>query len=122
MINNPGELAARFTKSADIIFVNIFQIVKDPFLRERVTFDAPSIDIDANRCEMWFRIKDGVSNEEIPQILEHVTGPSLFRIRSVIASSSMYCLEYKSRLNTCNTWNSIVNEIDEPKSESESKF
>ena len=79
------------------------------------------IDIDANRCELWFRIKEGVSNEELPEILEHVTGPSLFRIRSVIASSSIYCLEYKSKLNTCNTWDSIINEIDEPKSEPESE-
>lgn len=117
MIKNPGELAARFTKSADIIFANIFAIVKDPFLRDRVTFDAPSIDINANRCEMWFRIKDGVSNDEIPDILEHVTSPSLFRIRSVIASSSMYCLEYKSKLNTCNSWDSIINEIEEPEVE-----
>ena len=121
MIKTPGELAARFAKSADIIFVNIFAIVKDPFLRDRVTFDAPSIDINANRCELWFRIKEGVSNEELPEILEHVTGPSLFRIRSVIASSSIYCLEYKSKLNTCNTWDSIINEIDEPKSEPESE-
>ena len=118
MIKNPGELAARFAKSADIIFVNIFQIVKDPFLRERVTFDAPNIDINDNSCEMWFRIKEGVSKEELPAILQHVTEPSLFRIRSVIASSSMYCLEYKSKLNTCNNWNSIINEIDE----SEPKF
>lgn len=115
MIKNHGELAARFVKSADIIFVNIFAIVKDPFLRERVTFDAPSIDIDANRCELWFRIKEGVSNEELPEILEHVTGPSLFRIRSVIAPF-MYCLEYKAK-HTCNNWNSIINEIDEQKSE-----
>lgn len=117
MIKNYTELANRFTKSADIIFVNIFQIVKDTFLRERVTFDAPIIDIDANRCELWFRIKEGVSNKELPEILEHVTGPSLFRIRSVISSESMYCIEYKSKLNTCNNWNSIINEIDEPKSE-----
>ena len=117
MIKNPGELAAKFAKSADIIFVNIFQIVKDPFLRDRVTFDAPSIDINSNSCEMWFRIKDGVSNDELPEILEHVTEPSLFRIRSVISSSSMYCLEYKSKLNTCNTWDSIINEIEEPEVE-----
>ena len=121
MIKNPGELAARFAKSADIIFVNIFAIVKDPFLRDRVTFDAPSIDIDINRCELWFRIKDGVSNDELPEILERVTGPSLFKIRSVISSSSLYCLEYKSKLNTCNEWNHIINEIDEPKSEPESE-
>ena len=112
MIKNPAELAAKFAKSADIIFVNIFQIVKDPFLRDRVTFDAPSIDINANRCELWFRIKEGVSNEELPEILEHVTEPSLFRIRSVIASSSLYCLEYKSKLNDSNAWNNIVNEIE----------
>lgn len=113
MIKNPGELAARLVKSADIIFVNIFQIVKDPFLRERVTFDAPNINIDANSCEMWFQIKDGVSNEELPEILEHVTAPSLFRIRSVIASSSMYCLEYKSKLGRCEAWTNIINEIED---------
>ena len=112
MIKNHTELSKRFTEAADIMFGHIFTIVKDPFLRERVTFDAPSIDIDANRCEMWFRIKDGVSNDEIPAILEHVTGPSLFRIRSVIASASMYCLEYKSKLNTRNSWDIIINDID----------
>lgn len=117
MIKNPGELAARFAESAEIIFVNIFQIVKDPFLRDRVTFDAPSIDIDAKRCELWFRIKEGVSNDELPKILEHVTSPSLFRIRSVIAAASMYCLEYKSKLNTCNSWDSIINDIEGPEVE-----
>lgn len=120
MITNPGELAARFAKSADLIFVNIFQIVKDPFLRERVTFDAPNIDINSNRCEMWFRINDGVSNDELPAILEHVTEPSLFRIRSVVASSSTYCLEYKSKFRCYDEWTSIINEIDGPKSEQES--
>lgn len=112
MIKNPDELAARFAKSADIIFANIFYIVKDPFLRERVTFDAPNINIDANRCEMWFRIKEGISNDEIPEILEHVTGPALFRIRSVIACSSMYCLEYKSKLDSRDEWTSIINDIE----------
>lgn len=116
MIKNHTELANRFAESADIIFGHIFAIVKDPFLRERVTFDAPSIDINANRCEMWFRIKEGVSNDEIPDILEHVTEPSLFRIRSVIASSSMYCLEYKSKLNS-NEWDKIIHEIEEPEVE-----
>lgn len=115
MITNHTELANRFAESADIIFGHIFAIVKDPFLRKRVTFDAPSININA-RCELWFRIKDGVSNDELPEILEHVTS-SLFRIRSVIASSSTYCLEYKSNLNTCNVWDSIINEIEEPKVE-----
>lgn len=117
MITNPDELAARFTKSAGIIFVNIFQIVKDPFLRHRVTFDAPSIDINSNSCEMWFRINDGVSKDEIPAILEHVTEPSLFRIRSVISSSSMYCLEYKSKFRCYDEWTRIINDIDEPKPE-----
>lgn len=117
MIKNPSELAARFTKSADIIFVHIFQIVKDQFLRDRVTFDAPNIDINSNSCEMWFRIKDGVSKDELPAILEHVTEPSLFRIRSVISSSSMYCLEYKSKFRCYDEWTSIINEIDGPKPE-----
>ena len=117
MITNPGELASRFAKSADIIFVHIFQIVKDPFLRDRVTFDAPSIDINSNSCEMWFRIKDGVSKDELPVILEHVTEPSLFRIRSVISSSSMYCLEYKSKFRCYDEWTRIINDIDGPKPE-----
>ena len=114
MIKNPGELAARFAKSADIIFVHIFQIVKDPFLRDRVTFDAPNIDINSNSCEMWFRIKDGVSNDELPAILEHVTEPALFRIRSVLASQNMYCLEYKSKLRSYDEWTRIINDIDGP--------
>ena len=110
MIKNQTELANRFAESAAVIFGHIFAIVKDPFLRERVTFDAPSIDIDANRCELWFRIKDGVSNEELPEILEHAT-ESLFRIRSVIASSSMYCLEYKSKFGRSSEWDRIIKEI-----------
>lgn len=114
MITNPGELAARFTKSAEFIFVHIFQIVQDPFLKDRVTFDAPNIDINSKSCEMWFRIKDGVSKDEIPAILEHVTDPSLFRIRSVIASSSMYCLEYKSKFHSYDEWTHIINDIDLP--------
>lgn len=123
MITNPGELAARFTKSADIIFLHIFQIVKDPFLRDRVTFDAPNIDINSNSCEMWFRIKEGVSKDEIPAILEHVTEPSLFRIRSVISSTSMYCLEYKSKFRCYDEWTRIINEIPEnPKQESDQKL
>lgn len=121
MIKNPGELAARFAKSADVIFVHIFQIVKDPFLRERVTFDAPQIDINSNSCEMWFRIKDGVSNDELPAILEHVTEPALFRIRSILSSQSMYCLEYKSKFRCYDEWTRIINEIDEPKPEQESE-
>lgn len=121
MIKNPGELAARFAKSADVIFGNIFQIVKDPFLRDRVTFDAPIIDINANSCGMWFRIKDGVSNDELPAILEHVTEPSLFRIRSALASQAMYCLEYKSKFRCYGEWTRIINEIDGPKSEQESE-
>ena len=112
MIKNHTELAARFADSANGIFKNIFAIVKDPFLRERVTFDAPNIDINDNSCEMWFRIKDGVSNDELPVILEHVTEPSLFRIRSVIASQSMYCLEYKSVFDSPKEWDRIINEID----------
>ena len=116
MIKNHTELAARFADSANGIFANIFAIVKDPFLRERVTFDAPNIDINANSCEMWFRIKDGVSNDELPAILEHVTEPALFRIRSVIASSSMYCLEYKSEFGG-NEWTRILNEIEGPEGE-----
>ena len=111
MIKNHTELAARFADSANSIFGQIFAIVKDPFLRDRVTFDAPNIDINANSCEMWFRIKDGVSKDELPAILEHVTEPALFRIRSVIASSSMYCLEYKSEF-VGNEWTRILNEID----------
>lgn len=111
MIKNHTELAARFVDSANGIFINIFSIVKNPFLRERVTFDAPSIDINSNRCEMWFRINEGVSNDEIPLILEAITGPSLFRIRSVIASSSMYCLEYKSKLSGIDEWTRIINDI-----------
>lgn len=121
MITNPGELAARFAKSADVIFFHIFQIVKDPFLRERVTFDAPNIDINSNSCEMWFRIKDGVSKDELPEILEHVTEPSLFRIRSVLASKSMYCLEYKPKFRCSDEWTRIINEIDGPTSEQESE-
>lgn len=121
MIKNPGELADRFTKSADIIFINIFQIVKDPFLRDRVTFDAPSIDINSNSCEMWFHIKDGVSNDELPAILEHVTEPSLFRIRSVISAASMYCLEYKSKFRRYDEWTHIINDIDGPKPKQESE-
>lgn len=120
MIKNPSELAARFAESADIIFIHIFQIVKDPFLRDRVTFGAPNIDINSNDCEMWFRIKEGVSNDEIPAILEHVTEPSLFRIRSVLSSSSMYCLEYKSVFNSPEAWTRIINEIDESEPEQES--
>lgn len=111
MIKNHTELAARFADSANSIFGHIFAIVKDPFLRERVTFDNPNIDINSNSCEMWFRIKDGVSNDELPAILEHVTEPALFRIRSVIASAKMYCLEYKSEFGG-NEWTSILNEID----------
>lgn len=122
MITNPAELAARFTTSADIIFVHIFQIVKDPFLRDRVTFDAPNIDINSNSCDMWFRIKDGVSKDEIPAILEHVTEPSLFRIRSVIASSSMYCLEYKSKSRYYEEWTRIINDIENPEQESDQKL
>ena len=112
MIKNHTELAARFADSANGIFGNIFAIVKDPFLRDRVTFDAPNIDINSNSCEMWFRIKDGVSKDELPAILEHVTEPSSFRIRSVISSSSMYCLEYKSVFDSPEAWTRIINEID----------
>lgn len=110
MIKNHTELANRFAESANGIFGHIFAIVKDPFLRKRVEFDAPNIDINDNRCEMWFRIKDGY-NDELPAILEHVTEPALFRIRSVIASSSMYCLEYKSEFGG-NEWTRILNEIE----------
>lgn len=117
MIKNPDDLATRFAKSADIIFVHIFQIVKDPFLRERVTFDAPVIDIDSNSCEWWFRINDEVSNDEVPEILEHITGPALFRIRSVISSSKMYCLEYKSKFK--GEWTRIINEIERPEGDGE---
>ena len=112
MIKNHTELAARFADSANGIFGTIFTIVKDPFLRDRVTFDAPNIDINANSCEMWFRIKDGVSNDELPVILEHVTEPSLFKIRSVISSAKMYCLEYKSVFDSRDEWTRIINEID----------
>lgn len=112
MIKNHTELAARFADSANGIFGQIFAIVKDPFLRERVTFDAPHIDINDNSCEMWFRIKDGVSNDELPAIFEHVTEPSLFRIRSVISSAKMYCLEYKSVFDSSDEWSHIINEID----------
>ena len=118
MIKNHTELATRFAESSDIIFGHIFAIVKDPFIRERVEFDAPIINIDANSCEMWFKIKDGVSNDEIHKILEHVTDPTLFRIRSVISSSKMYCLEYKSEFGR-NEWTRIINEIDGPKSDAE---
>lgn len=111
MIKNHAELAARFAESADIIFAQIFQIVKDQFLRERVTFDAPNIDINDNSCEMWFRIKDGVSNDELPVILEKVMEQALFRIRSVNASANMYCLEYKSVFDS-NEWTRIINDID----------
>ena len=112
MIKNHTELAARFADSANGIFGHIFAIVKDPFLRERVTFDAPNIDINDNSCEMWFRIKDGVSNEEINKILERVTEPALFKIRSVISSAKMYCLEYKSVFDSRDEWTCIINEID----------
>lgn len=112
MIKNHNELAAKFADSANVIFGQIFAIVKDPFLRERVTFDAPIIDINDNRCEMWFRIKDGVSKDELPVILGHVTEPSLFRIRSVLASQGMYCLEYKSVYDSPEEWTRIINEID----------
>ena len=112
MITNPGELAARFAESANIIFVHIFQIVKDPFLRDRVTFDAPNIDINSNSCEMWFRIKEGVSKDELPAILAHVTEPSLFRIRSVVSSLSMYCLEYKSKSSCYDEWTRIIDDIE----------
>lgn len=121
MIKNHTELAARFAESADIIFDHIFKIVKDPFLKDRVTFDAPNIDINANSCDLWFRIKAGVSNDELPAILEHVTDPSLFKIRSVIPSSSMYCLEYKSDFRRDEEWTRIINEIEEPKPEQESE-
>lgn len=121
MIKNHTELAARFAESADSIFEHIFKIVKDPFLKDRVTFDAPHIDIDANSCELCFRIKAGVSNDELPAILEHVTDPSLFKIRWVIPSSAMYCLEYTSDFRRDEEWNRIVNEIEEPKSEQESE-
>ena len=111
MIKNHTELAARFADSANGIFGHIFAIVKDPFLRERVTFDAPHIDINDNSCEMWFRIKDGVSNDEIDKILERVTEPALFKIRSVISSAKMYCLEYKSGFGS-NEWTRIINDIE----------
>ena len=112
MIKNHTELAARFADSANGIFGNIFAIVKDPFLRERVTFDSPHIDIDDNSCEMWFRIKDGVSNDELPIILEKVSEPSLFRIRSVNALAKMYCLEYKSVFDNRDEWTRIINDIE----------
>lgn len=111
MIKNHIELAARFADSANGIFGHIFTIVKDPFLRERVMFDAPHIDINDNSCEMWFRIKDGVSNDELPAILERVTEPALFKIRSVISSAKMYCLEYKSVFGS-NEWTRIINDIE----------
>lgn len=117
MIKNHTELAARFADSANGIFGHIFAIVKDPFLRERVTFDAPNIDINDNSCEMWFRIKEGVSNDELPAILEHVTEPALFRIRSVISSAKMYCLEYKPNFKYYDEWTSIINEIEGPEGE-----
>ena len=116
MIKNHIELANRFAESANGIFGHIYSVVKDPFLRERVKFDAPNIDINDGSCEMWFRIKDGVSNDEIPKILERVTEPALFRIRSVIASSSMYCLEYKSEFGG-NEWTRIINDIEVPEVE-----
>lgn len=112
MIKNHTELAARFADSANGIFGHIFAIVKDPFLRERVTFDAPNIDINDNSCEMWFRIKDGVSKDEINKILERVTEPALFKIRSVISSANMYCLEYKSVFDSRDEWSHIINDID----------
>ena len=111
MIKNHTELAARFAESVNGIFGQIYMIVKDPFLRKRVTFDAPNINIDDNSCEMWFRIKDNISNDELPAILEHVTEPALFRIRSVI-SPKMYCLEYKSVFDSRDEWSHIINEID----------
>ena len=119
MIKNHTELANRFAESADIVFGHIFAIVKDPFLRERVEFDAPNVDINSNSCEMWFKIKDGVSNDEIHQILEHVTEPTLFKIRSVVSSSKMYCLEYKSKFGRSSEWTRIINDIniEEPKVE-----
>lgn len=110
MIKNHTELAARFADSANGVFGHIFAIVKDPFLRERVTFDAPHIDINDNSCEMWFRIKDGY-NDEIDKILERVTEPALFKIRSVISSAKMYCLEYKSGFGS-NEWTRIINDIE----------
>ena len=112
MIKNHTELANRFAESADIIFGHVFTIVKDPFLRERVEFDAPNIDINSNSCEMWFKIKDGVSNDEIHTILEHATS-TLFKIRSVISSSKMYCLVYKSKFGRSSEWTRIINDIEE---------
>lgn len=117
MIKNRTELAARFAESADNIFNHIFKIVKDPFLKDRVTFEAPNININTNSCEMWFRIKAGVPNDELPAILEHATDPSLFKIRSVIAYSGLYCLEYKSDIRRDEEWNRIINEIEEPNAE-----
>lgn len=117
MIKNHTELAARFAESADFIFNQIFKIVKDPFLKDRVTFDAPNININTNSCELWFRIKTGVSNDELPAILEHVTDPSLFKIRSVVPSSGRYCLEYKSEVRREKEWTCIINEIEEPNAE-----
>ena len=119
MIKNHTELAARFADSANGIFGHIFAIVKDPFLRERVTFDAPNIDINNQSCEMWFRIKDGVSNDELPVILEKVSEPALFRIRSVNALAKMYCLEYKSIFDNRDEWTHIINEIDRPEGDCE---
>ena len=112
MIKNHTELAARFADSANGIFGHIFSVVKDPFLRERVKFDAPKIDINDQSCELWFRIKDDVPNDEIQKILEHATEPALFRIRSVISSAKMYCLEYKSVFDSPEEWTRIINEID----------
>lgn len=116
MINNGKQLAHAVADVNEHIYDQLFKMVTDPFIRERVTFDPPQIDTNVRSCDIWVNIKHEVPAEEILAVIEHLTDCGLFRVRSVITSSRMLCMTYKSELQW-NDWTRLVNSCEKPSEE-----
>lgn len=115
MINNGKQLAHAVADANESIYDQLFKMVTDPFLRERLTFDPPQINTNERSCDIWVTIKPNVPAEEHLEVIEHLTD-CLFRVRSVIKSGRMLRMTYKSDLKW-DEWTRLVNSCEKPSEE-----